>query len=387
MISSPDGESAAELQANPEAVQVLSEGFRRLVGKVHDKVKRRGPHAGHPQHGGGEGGGPGSSGGGGIGPNGTRPDGPHGQGNGNGNGGRPENPGNGGGPNGTKPEGAGNGNQGHESHGGEENGSPNGTKPEKPSGQGVGTDGSSGNVGGSSNHTNPETPAGGPGTVAQSASQTSPSNRRRFLRHSNLWGRATRLLYEETQSRFLTVEVDESSADLYNFLDSPCTTDAGTSLAVSRQNNQKCITVFGKFQVIVSGADTPEVVYQTYEQATKDSIANGTLEESIVEVDPNTTLSVKGPSTLVDTHFDPFAGTTAPVDSGATATPSDLFNTPAPDLATTTTAPVPTPAATTLSNETAAPTAGSSCSLFIPRSMWGLSSVVSMVLSSLILFQ
>ena len=112
------------------------------------------------------------------------------------------------------------------------------------------------------------------------------------------------------QRQFDGVGVDTESPEIYDLLDTPC---SSTATVVSRQGggeSSTCITVFGKYRVFVEEGEDIEEVYNNFHIATQESISDGILEESLQEVvaELNTTVSfvVEGVSTEVDEEFDAF---------------------------------------------------------------------------------
>ena len=296
LIASPDGKTADELRADPAAVQGLGRAFSLLVQRVARGVGR----------------------------------------------GRPGSP-----PSSNQQEGMNPGLGGNNTVGGMPQGIPGqqgtqdgGTSNQRPV---MGAEQGQQTMG------RPQGEQPGPPDNESNGTQTSAQNvtplaRRRLLRRSTVWDR-TRALFEHDR-RYLAVELDTASATIYDFEDTPCTEDDG-AVAASRQGGaeQNCITVFGKFRIIVDEDEDIAEVYATYVEATNAYIANGTLEETLLEVDPDTNFTVLGVSDVVDENFDAFEEI-AVVDDGMssesdtdteTPTPSNVSTTPTPTNASSST--------------------------------------------------
>lgn len=109
--------------------------------------------------------------------------------------------------------------------------------------------------------------------------------------------------------RRLLVLYEYDSAEVYKFVDTPCSETVTT-------DGVNCITVFGRYYLLVEeeeGEETPQAIYEKYVERTQAAIDNGALEESLKEVAPNSTLTVEGTSTVVDAEHVPIPATDPPV--------------------------------------------------------------------------
>jgi hypothetical protein len=106
-------------------------------------------------------------------------------------------------------------------------------------------------------------------------------------------------------------ELDPTSAEIYDFRDSPCN---NTATAVAKQGGtaKNCISVFGKYSLLVHPDADAQKVYEHYVAATTSSITEGTLQSAvnlvIAETIPSAAFpfAVEGVSTDYDDSFVPF---------------------------------------------------------------------------------
>eukprot|EP00797_Seminavis_robusta_P029886 Sro60_g034660.1 n/a (866) ;mRNA; r:61793-64390 len=127
------------------------------------------------------------------------------------------------------------------------------------------------------------------------------------------------------QLQTLPPEFDPNSAEIYNFMDTPCDDTSATVSkqggGTAQQQQQTCITVFGKYKLSVDPQDNPQAVYERFEEATTTAISTGVLQDKLQEAAAvqannnvgnatnNTAASfvspfvVQGVSTVVDESF------------------------------------------------------------------------------------
>lgn len=126
--------------------------------------------------------------------------------------------------------------------------------------------------------------------------------------------------------RRLDVAITDGSAEIYNYVESPCldeVVEEGGFLDSLIDNiaqlaplgnhtiEQACVTAMGKYEIVVDADEADaagglEAVYQTTQEATREAIDAGALEQELENEPDNQIFTVEGHGTVEDDNFDPY---------------------------------------------------------------------------------